>query len=261
MPISEFMLALISGGFAGFAVDISLFPLDTFKTRAQSKEGFFKSGGFKGAFKGLGPAAVGSFPGAAMFFATYETTKTHIALENQTLTHLTAASIGEVIACLIRVPTENLKQNLQTNRFDNLKQAFQILQTRGGFYNGYVSTLMREIPFSCIQFPIWEFGKDWVKDHSSNGECSPIVSAALGSLSGAFAAACTTPLDVVKTRLMTSPESYTGIIQSFTKITNEEGVSALFRGIEPRVMWIGIGGFVFFGAYEEARKVIVAMTK
>ena len=26
-----------------------------------------------------------------------------------------------------------------------------------------------------------------------------------------------------------------------------------FSGIEPRVMWISIGGFVFFGAYEQAK--------
>ncbi len=56
-------VALIAGGFAGFAVDVSLFPLDTLKTRAQSQQGFFKAGGFKGVYQGLGPAALGSFPG------------------------------------------------------------------------------------------------------------------------------------------------------------------------------------------------------
>ena len=29
-----------------------------------------------------------------------------------------------------------------------------------------------------------------------------------------------------------------------------------FRGVEPRVMWIGIGGFVFFGAYEQAATLL-----
>lgn len=248
------MVALISGGCAGFAVDISLYPLDTFKTRAQSREGFFRAGGFKGAFNGLGPAAVGSFPGAALFFATYETTKRG----NDAVSHLTAASIGEAVACLVRVPTENMKQNLQANRYKTISEAFNALRSRGwgAFYNGYSSTLLREIPFSCIQFPIWEAGKMAVAARTNDGKCPPIASAALGSISGAFAAACTTPLDVVKTRLMTSPESYTGVLQTINKVRTEEGTRALFRGIEPRVMWIGIGGFVFFGAYEEARKVV-----
>lgn len=102
--------ALGAGGLAGFFVDISLFPLDTIKTRAQSREGFLKSGGFNKVFNGLGPAALGSFPGAALFFVTYENLKTDLG-------HLGAAGCGEVVACLIRVPTENVKQNLQANRF------------------------------------------------------------------------------------------------------------------------------------------------
>ena len=251
-------MALLSGGFAGFAVDISLYPLDTFKTRAQSKEGFFKAGGFKGAFKGLGPAAVGSFPGAALFFATYETSKTGEGVRS----HLMSATLGEIVACLVRVPTENIKQNLQANRYNSIGAAFTAIKSRGwgAFYNGYSSTIMREIPFSCIQFPIWEFGKSVAAKNSSTGQCSPFISAALGSLSGGFAAACTTPLDVVKTRLMTSPDVYSGVFQTFNKIYREEGPRALLRGIEPRVMWISIGGFVFFGAYEEARRLVVAVS-
>jgi len=52
-----------SGGIAGTAVDVILFPLDTIKTRMQSAEGFFKAGGFKRIYSGLGSAAAGSAPG------------------------------------------------------------------------------------------------------------------------------------------------------------------------------------------------------
>lgn len=260
MP-SDFTVALISGGFAGFAVDISLFPLDTIKTRMQSSEGFLKAGAFRGIYSGLGPAAVGSFPGAAMFFATYDTSKSMLAKHTNSsglATHLTAASIGEVMACLIRVPTENLKQNLQTNRFPTVQLAFRALADQGwqSFYRGYASTLVREIPFSCIQFPLWEAGKEMFRKEGAK-ECAPLPSAMLGSLSGALAAAMTTPLDVVKTRLMTSPEKYTGVFQTFSVVHREEGFKALLRGIEPRVMWIGIGGFVFFGAYEGCKQRLV----
>ena len=32
-------------------------------------------------------------------------------------------------------------------------------QGAGGFYTGYGTTLMREVPFSIIQFPLWEKAK------------------------------------------------------------------------------------------------------
>eukprot|EP00438_Fugacium_kawagutii_P029011 Skav204725 [mRNA] locus=scaffold1549:219351:220506:+ [translate_table: standard] len=69
--------ALISGGIAGTTVDCALHPLDTFRTRLQSEKGFWASGGcgFRGAYKGILSAAMGSAPGAAMFFSTYETMK------------------------------------------------------------------------------------------------------------------------------------------------------------------------------------------
>ena len=55
---------------------------------------------------------------------------------------------------------------------------------------------------------------------------------------------------------MTSPDRYKGLIQAATLIHREEGTRAFLRGIEPRIMWIGIGGFVYFGAYEEARRFV-----
>lgn len=92
---------------AGVAVDIALFPIDTVKTRLQSERGFWRSGGFKGIYRGLAPAAVGSAPTAALFFFTYETIKTRLGNKGSPLVHMTAASIAEVVACLIRVPVES----------------------------------------------------------------------------------------------------------------------------------------------------------
>jgi len=41
-----------------------------------------------------------------------------------------------------------------------------------------------------------------------------------------------------------------------TRILKEEGVAKLFSGIQPRVMWISLGGFIFFGCYEKTKKVL-----
>ena len=97
-PIKEgLLLSLLSGGFAGLSVDVVLFPLDTLKTRLQAADGFIKSGGFKGIYKGLSAAAVGSIPGAALFFGAYDTSKGYLTNTTTVLPtpmiHMTAAGI------------------------------------------------------------------------------------------------------------------------------------------------------------------------
>ena len=48
----SFLTSLVSGGLAGTAVDVSLFPLDTIKTRLQSRQGFLAAGGFRNIYSG-----------------------------------------------------------------------------------------------------------------------------------------------------------------------------------------------------------------
>lgn len=49
---------------------------------------------------------------------------------------------------------------------------------------------------------------------------------------------------------------YKGMWNTFNRILNEEGAASLLSGFGPRVMWISIGGFVFFGVYEDVRHLI-----
>lgn len=266
-----FLHALISGGVAGTSVDVTLFPLDTIKTRLQSSAGFKASGGFKGIFKGLSAAAAGSAPGAALFFSTYETMKpvihqtvhgTSATSGSGPISHMLSASCGEVAACLVRVPTEVVKQRMQVGMHSSIQACLRdIFSTEGplGIYRGYSTTVCREIPFSFIQFPIWERLKQIVRNRN-DGQCSPLQGATCGALAGGFSAAVTTPLDVAKTRIMLTGAKeaavYSGTISTLLKIQSEEGVRRLFSGVLPRTFWITIGGFVFFGAYETSVKVL-----
>jgi len=43
------------------------------------------------------------------------------------------------------------------------------------------------------------------------------------------------------------------------KIVDQEGATALFRGIGPRILWISAGGAVFLGAYEFAKDLLLNM--
>jgi len=259
MPeVTPFSMALIAGGCAGVSVDVTLFPIDTIKTRCQDSRGFFKAGGFTGVYRGLGAAALGSAPGAALFFSTYETVKplarSVLSDDRPVAVQGIAASSGECMACLVRVPTEIVKQRMQTGQIASLQEgARNIMSTEGisGFYRGYFTTVSREIPFALIQFPMWERMKKEIAIWQGR-ETSPWQGALCGSVSGAFAAAVTTPLDVAKTRIMLGQSDGAGLIGTMQSVTQKEGIAGLFSGVAPRTFWIGLGGFVFFGAYEKS---------
>ena len=165
----------------------------------QAKEGFWKSGGLKNIYAGLGPAATGSAPNAALFFVTYEAVKLAASRyqaefnlsENDSRVHMLAAGLGEVNACLIRVPVEIIKQRRQATSNSNssmalVKQTWK-LEGPKGFYRGYLTTVMREIPFSFIQFPIWEWLKNTWKARQVK-DVEPWQSALCGSVAGGISA-------------------------------------------------------------------------
>ena len=76
-------------------------------------------------------------------------------------------------------------------------------------------------------------------------------SAVFGSVSGAMAATVTTPLDVLKTRLMLAREQ-SGMVSMLGQILRESGPRAFWAGIGPRVFWISAGGAIFLGSYQWA---------
>lgn len=272
---SAFTAALISGGLAGTTVDLSLFPLDTLKTRLQSPSGFIASGGFRGIYSGVGSAIIGSAPGAALFFCTYEYTKSfisarRIAREASTgraaewglpVEHMIAASLGEVAACSVRVPTEVVKQRAQAGQYPSSLSAltgilsqYRTIGVPGvwrGLYRGWSVTIMREVPFTVIQFPLWESMKAYRRRTSGKDKNSGIESAFFGSVAGAIAAAITTPLDVLKTRMMLAKEK-TALVPLLKQIWGDNGPRAFFAGIGPRVLWISAGGAIFLGSYQWA---------
>jgi solute carrier family 25 S-adenosylmethionine transporter 26 len=269
-----FQTALLAGALAGTTVDLSLFPLDTLKTRLQSSAGFFPSGGFTGIYRGVGSALVGSAPGAAFFFCTYETVKSlsdeHLFGRGSAWGHMLAGSAGEVAACSVRVPTEVVKQRAQAGLHGgrSLAALKAILRTEGvgrmwrELYRGWGITVFREVPFTVIQFPIWEALKSWGRERrdlskgvtSSDGRIEDVPaleSAIYGSLAGAIAAGLTTPLDVLKTRVMLA-EKRVGMGSLCGRMLREEGWRPFFAGLAPRTMWISIGGFIFLGSYQWA---------
>ncbi|KAF2496222.1 mitochondrial carrier [Lophium mytilinum] len=266
---SPFLRSLLAGGLAGTTVDLTLFPLDTLKTRLQSSAGFSRSGGLRGIYRGVGSALVGSAPGAALFFTTYDSTKrillTRTSPGNDALAHMAAASLGEVAACAVRVPTEVVKQRAQALQHPSSMAALtHILGQRHArgyahvwreLYRGWSITVMREVPFTMIQFPLWEALKSWRAAQAGKRGVSGAEGAVFGSLAGAVAAGVTTPLDVLKTRMMLASEKRP-MGEMLRQIVRESGPRAFFAGIGPRVFWISAGGAIFLGSYQWASNVL-----
>ncbi|XP_027556185.1 S-adenosylmethionine mitochondrial carrier protein isoform X1 [Neopelma chrysocephalum] len=267
MEPRESWAALAAGGVAGVCVDLILFPLDTVKTRLQSPQGFRKAGGFRGIYAGVPSTAIGSFPNAAAFFITYENVKSILPHGSSSYlspaTHMVAASLGEVVACLIRVPSEVIKQRAQVSPSSStLRILSQTLYHEGvqGLYRGYKSTVLREIPFSLVQFPLWESLKDlwsWKQGHVVDSWQSAVC----GAFAGGFAAVVTTPLDVAKTRIMLAKagsRNATGnVLTALGGIWRTQGLSGLFAGVVPRMAAISLGGFIFLGTYEKTRQLLL----
>lgn len=235
----------------------------------------------------MAPAAAGSVPTAALFFLTYESAKIGLGGEkykDSPFVHMAAASIAEVVACMIRVPVESktikkcrsilinilflltvAKQRRQSSLQVYDKTAFQILynafKTEGfrGIYRGFGATILREIPFSFIQFPLWEYFKaNWTE--TTGLPLGPHCVALCGALAGGIAAGITTPLDVAKTRIMLADQNETKALKNpihiLRKIYKERGVKGIFAGFAPRILWITLGGAVFFGFYDLTTRFI-----
>lgn len=238
------------------------------------------------------------------------------------LSHMLAASLAETAACLIRVPTEVIKSRMQAGtykgqaigtRADGTIGLVDIVKTiiaregMRGFWKGFGTTVAREvsrkevkatsrhvhdahvflsrfvqIPFTCIQFPLYERLKLVLLQRHNAGlpksaaaKSLPTYQAALvGSFAGGLSAAVTTPLDVVKTRLMLVERAAAsqgsaaaaqaagadaaamalGVNQKFlptlVHISKTQGAKGLFKGVVPRTIWISLGGAVFLGSFE-----------
>ena len=255
---------LLAGAAAGAATEGVMFPVDTWKTRLQASN-------VKGkltiatAYRGIDSALPGSMLATGAFFAVYEATKIQLQRSGalggapEWMGHMTAAASADIVACGVRNPLEVLKQQMQAGLHRDTAAAIRhIWQTDGlqGFYAGYGATVSRDIPFDAIQFAVYEAARSSILAQQDSKSLSSAQTCACGCFAGTFSAGVTTPVDVVKTRMMTSSgtEAQQSVLTVLYRIGVEEGVSALWRGAASRCLYNGAGGIVMFGTFEAARQ-------
>lgn len=219
-----------------------MYPLDTVKTRQQAAPNVLKyksttkaflnltreEGVFRGLYGGYTPAALGSFPATMSFFIVYESSKRLFINDwniPEPVAHFTGGLLGDLASSFIYVPSEVLKTRLQLQgrpnnpyfysgyNYKSMTDAIKTISRTEGYgalFYGYKATLIRDLPFSALQFAFYEkvhdMAQNYVGRHKDMGIGLELVT---GGLAGAFAGATTTPLDVVKTRIQTqhNPET------------------------------------------------------
>ncbi|KAI3356930.1 hypothetical protein L3Q82_003569 [Scortum barcoo] len=133
----------------------------------------------------------------------------------------------------------------------------ELLRTKGvtGLYRGLAATLMRDIPFSVVYFPLFAHLHQ-LGQRSSEDQTVPFYwSFMSGCFAGCVAAIAVSPCDVVKTRLQSlkkgaNEETYNGVVDCVRKILRKEGPGAFLKGASCRALVIaplfGIAQVVYF---------------
>ncbi|KAF9160046.1 hypothetical protein DFQ27_003105 [Actinomortierella ambigua] len=267
---SKFLSKLGAGAVAGIVGVLIVYPLDMVKTRLQNQKLDahgrlqYKGGvdcfrqvvakeGVRGLYRGMVPNLIGITPEKAIklavndFAREYWAAKTGTSEENLAIPYgmLAGATAGfcQVIATN---PMEIVKIQMQVAGGQKLAPgetrptAMSIVRNLGlrGMYRGTPATLMRDVPFSIIFFPLNSYLK--LQGTNADGKVPFSMVFGAGIVSGMVAAGAVTPADVIKTRLQVATRpgevAHKGIADCFQHIVRKEGVSALFKGIVPRCM-------------------------
>lgn len=171
-----------------------------------------------------------------------------------------------------------IKQRMQMHKseFRSVFTCARTVYAREGisaFYVSYPTTLVMSIPFTAVQFTVYEQTKRLLNPDNTYSPVSHMVS---GGLAGAVAAAVTTPLDVCKTLLQTRGSSddkvireARGMIDAGKIVWRRDGLKGFTRGLTPRVLthmpsnalcWIAYEFFsmcIFFPAQDDTNVFLV----
>jgi solute carrier family 25 (mitochondrial S-adenosylmethionine transporter), member 26 len=135
-------------------------------------------------------------------------------------------------------------------------------------FRGYTALVSRNLPFTAMQFPIFERLKHGVKQRrvaagtwTGSLREHALVTAGSAGIAGSVSAVLTTPIDVVKTRVMLDAGEGGGgtgarresAVQVVRGIVAEKGVRGLWRGGALRGVWTMVGSGLYLGVYDFGR--------
>lgn len=277
---------VIAGAMARAASQGTIHPLDTLKVQLQSGKGravkpaLSKFGQLvpprgvasanagrmvkralpriAGLYRGVFGAASGAGIAIGAYFAFYGAA-TNVLVRNTQMKPATIAFTAGAVAAaggsIVKVPLAVCIRSVQAGVYPNvIKAASEITAAAGvrGLFTGYLPTLMEDMPDMAFKFASYETLRRMhrqVFDRTASAQ----EDFAMGAVSGAFAAAATTPLDVIKTTMMCSAASRPSMGSASRAILAQGGPKYFFRGVGARALSNGINSAVFFCFFEALR--------
>ncbi|PWN52353.1 putative MRS4-protein of the mitochondrial carrier family [Violaceomyces palustris] len=273
---------MIAGSLAGISEHAVMFPVDVIRTRMQVlsatpaatytgvAQAFSRISSVEGAralWRGVASVILGAGPAHALYFGTYEAVKETTGGNregHQFASTAIAGASATIVSDAFMNPFDVIKQRMQMHgsAYRTLAQTASTVYKQEGlraFYVSYPTTLTMTVPFTAVQFSVYEWAKKVLNPSESY---SPMTHVIAGGFSGAVAAAITNPLDVAKTLLQTRGSSTdarirsaSGMVEAFKIINQREGLKGFARGLSPRVLtfmpsnalcWLSYEGFKFF---------------
>jgi len=89
---------------------------------------------------------------------------------------------------------------------------------------------------------------------AASGKSTPISDAICGAAAGGIGTIFSTPMDVIKTRMMTTKQ-FMSVPEAAVRILREEGASTFLVGVYPRLMHKIPANGLFFLCYEAFRQM------
>jgi solute carrier family 25 (mitochondrial iron transporter), member 28/37 len=162
-----------------------------------------------------------------------------------------------------------IKQRMQIHGSKKLYRtmpdcAKYVFRTEGlrAFYVSYPTTLSMTVPFTALQFLAYE---SISTSMNPKKVYDPVTHCAAGAVAGGFAAALTTPMDVVKTMLQTrgsasdaTLRNVNGFMEGCRLLHQREGYRGFFKGVKPRVVTTMPSTAICWSGYEACKYVLTA---
>jgi len=213
----------------------------------------------------------GAAPAHAVYFATYEVFKGLFGGKKKgdtghhPIAYFSAGVLATVFSEAVFTPMDAMKQKLQLGvreyhgLVDCCNKTYRQRGVWRGFYAGYTTTLVMNIPYSGTYFASYEFLKKLLLpegvDHSN------FVNCVAGGGAGILSAALTNPLDVARTRLQTQSDvtkeiKYKNMHQALLVLWQEEGFRGFSAGILPRMIFHSTSAAICWATYEYVKKML-----
>jgi len=221
-------------------------------------------------YKGCFGAATGAGLAIGAYFAFYGTAKKILQeRSDMPLSQIAfvAGGIGALGSSIVKVPAAVCIRSVQAGVYPNVIAAGRRITAAAGprgLFTGYIPTLLEDVPDMAVKFAAYETLRTMHRSFTkkSKDESSTGADIMMGLIAGSVAAAATTPLDVVKTRMMcnaSSRPSFGGAIMGVWRDAPPGAgrVRTFFTGVRPRAVSNGINSAIFFCFYEALRSGLV----